>query len=797
MGRNDNDSDEAIVAKFHVQILADRESSKDLPLEHYQRLFPGHDAVVAREFNRVAAGFKKPLVTDADNAIETHILGTSDPGRSSDVPVFPGLDNICEVGAGGMGRVYRAREQTLDRVVAVKTVKPSFLTSDGRAFFEREAKAAAAIDHPHIVKVFSFNPDHDPPYYLMQFVDGDPLDRACAGKNVRYAAALFAKIARALAVAHRHDIVHRDIKPANILVDRSGEPRIADFGLAKRLDPFVNFDDETSSSFKGTPRFIAPEVWDDPSNSGPAADVYALGVSLYEVLCHRPPFRAGSLHEMRAAVLEGRPPLPQELVPDLAEPLQRIVLKAMECEPDDRYESAASMAEDLERFLTQREILARPRRYRSELHGRLREHVADINLWHEARLVDQTERDRLARVYRRMLDEDSPWRELVRRFPWETLSLRLGGWLVLVASILWPVFYWEDLDKIQRVLVTGAPVLTLGLTGVALYWRKSRTNSVTFLAIALLLMPLFVVGLLSEYGWLSFLQPTTYELFEKAGHLPKKSFSPTNFQMLAAFAFFGIMAIALLLRVRARIFCLFCGGAAYLTYSAMLLRVGAKSWADSNDVKRVVFMFIPLTLSFAPMARLLRHRAQGAWAPLFYLFFPVPFACCLTLFARFAGAEWFVKSTGPDWDAEPIQHLLMANAAVYAVIALVGARARAEAARFWVPFFCMLIPMSLLVPCNVLFEKGLGLFMVGCNYFTVYEAAAAGLSIGLVAVGTRLNRNTLTIPGLMGFAVFLMRATERHFEKYTAWPLALAACGVVAMAVGLVVTVRRSRAVGM
>ena len=254
-----------------------------------------------------------------------------------------------------------------------------------------------------------------------------------------------------------------------------------------------------ATTLKGTPLFIAPEVYDDPGRSGPAADLYALGVTLYTLLCGRAPFAGRNLGEVRANVLRANPRLPQEIDLDVPEPLQRICLKAMEADPDDRYESAEAMADDLRRFLGDREVLARPRRYQVELHGRLRTQLSDIRLWHEQKLIETPDMDRLLRPYHWLLSEDSPWRELSRRFPWETFFLRLGGWLVLLASVLWPAFYWDQLDRTERVASVALPTLLLNFAGWFSHRLGFRFNAIIFLTGGALLLPVLVAVVLSEY----------------------------------------------------------------------------------------------------------------------------------------------------------------------------------------------------------------------------------------------------------------------------------------------------------
>ncbi len=263
------------------------------------------------------------------------------------------------LGSGGMGVVYKARHLRLNRVVALK-----MMAGDARrvsARFRVEAEAVARLQHPNIVQIFEIG-DHDgQPFLALEFVEGGSLEQKYVGTPAppRPIAALMRELALATDYAHRHGIVHRDLKPSNILLTPEGVPKLTDFGVAKRLE----FNDTWSrdGDIIGTPRYMAPEQASGKSERiGPATDIYSLGVILYELLTGRVPQQAATMWETLALVCEQEPVAPRRLQPRLPVDLETIVLKCLRKEPAKRYSRAKDLADDLDRFLAGKPILARP-----------------------------------------------------------------------------------------------------------------------------------------------------------------------------------------------------------------------------------------------------------------------------------------------------------------------------------------------------------------------------------------------------------------------------------------------------
>src|SRR5262245_37959575 len=276
----------------------------------------------------------------------------------------PGYEVLAELGRGGMGVVYQARQASPARLVALKMLlSGAHAGPDRRARFRVEADAIARLQHPNIVQIHEVGFADGVPFFSMELLEGGALSDRLEKKPQPpdFAAGLVEALARAAHYAHQRGVVHRDLKPSNVLLSADGTPKLADFGLARLQQDEAAAPLTASNAVLGTPSYAAPEQAAGGSRSaGPAVDVYSLGAILYEMLTGRPPFQAATPTETILEVLSSEPVAPRRLAPGVPRDLETVCLKCLEKDPQKRYASAQVLADDLRRWLNREPICARP-----------------------------------------------------------------------------------------------------------------------------------------------------------------------------------------------------------------------------------------------------------------------------------------------------------------------------------------------------------------------------------------------------------------------------------------------------
>ena len=323
-------------------------------LETALGMLPGAVAAVAdcgsAEHPQTNSAHAEPRVKTAPNPFAARLLGE-----------LGDYELLEEVGRGGQGVVFRARQKSLHRIVALKVIGlGQWATKAHLKRFRLEAEAAASLDHPCIVPIYEVGERDGQCYFSMKFVEGGQLDEVVkqAPVSIRQAVELIAKVARTVHYAHEHGILHRDIKPGNILLDAKGEPHLTDFGLARLVESESTV--TRTLEVLGTPSYMSPEqAAGNNAKITSTTDVYGLGAVLYQLLASHPPFAGGTTYETIKLLLETEPRPPRLWNPKVDRDLSTICLKCLDRDPQGRYSSALALAEDLERWLKHEPIQAR------------------------------------------------------------------------------------------------------------------------------------------------------------------------------------------------------------------------------------------------------------------------------------------------------------------------------------------------------------------------------------------------------------------------------------------------------
>ncbi len=511
---------------------------------------------------------------------------------------LPGFRIERKLGQGGLGVVYAAQDEKLNRRVAIKVLRSRGDDQVRRRLLD-EARNTAALGDPAVVTVFSVLDETDPPAIVMEFVEGFPIDRFAAQLNFAQKAALLREVARGLSVAHARGMIHRDLKPDNVLVGPDLRPRILDFGLALSLEEASR----QGRGFEGTPLYASPEqAMGKPL--GTASDVFSLGSLMFKVLTGKAPFAGDSISQVLEAIVSTAPPFLRDVAVGVPEDLQAICLACLAWNPADR-PSAEQVGLELGRFLVGEPVRLKPKLYDDLLRRTIGEHANQAQLWESQSIISREEHDALEIIHRRLLADEDHWIIDARRItPLQTI-LSAATWLTVVATVLTVWLLRDELLPPWRWVLPVFFTSALLLAGHFARQAKESLAAATFLAGAALAIAPATLALLAELHVFGTAPEGIAQLFENTF---------TNQQVLAASLTALCVSTFGLWRLRMTGFAWTTAMLAAATYVSLLLPF---NWLD-QEPEIMALWCLPLgAMEFVALA--LERAGRVRWTMPFHL----------------------------------------------------------------------------------------------------------------------------------------------------------------------------------
>ena len=520
------------------------------------------------------------------------------PQPEESLPQLPGFRIAHKLGEGGLGAVYAAHDEKLNRRVAIKVIRPRGDEQVRRRVLD-EARATAALSDPSIVTVYSVLDETDPPAIVMELVEGFPLDRAAAQLSFEQKARLLREVARGLAVAHAHGLIHRDLKPENVIVGPDLRPRILDFGLALSLEEAS----QQGRGFEGTPLYASPEqALGKPLNA--ASDVFSFGSLMFKVLTGKAPFAGDTITQVLEAIATTAPPFLRDAAVGVPEDLQAACLACLAWNPADR-PTADQIALELGRFLVGEPVRLKPKLYDDLLRRNISEHSSQAQAWESQSIISRDERDALTVVHRRLLADEDHWIIDARRItPLQTI-LSGATWMTVVATVLTVWLLRDELGTPWRWLLPTFFTATLLFAGWVARHERETLSAATFLAGTVLAIAPCTLALLAELHVLAAPPPGVKQLFPEIF---------TNQQVLAASLTALTGSLFSLWRLKLTGFAWTTATLTTTSYFSLLLLF---NWLDQKPEIQALWC-LPLA-AMEPVGLALESRGRVRWTMPFHL----------------------------------------------------------------------------------------------------------------------------------------------------------------------------------
>ena len=695
------------------------------------------------------------------------------------LPAFPGFRTIERIGAGGMGEVFKLQDLNLGRIVAAKRLSPAARVPTSYADMLREARYLALFDDPRIVRIYEYRADTDPPFLVMEHVEGFELGQVGRSLEPRQRARVMRAVCEAVHHAHRLGIQHRDLKPSNIMLDATLQPKILDFGLASP--------DPGRGHLVGTPPYLAPEQLDPTRPIDARADIYALGVVLYELLCGVTPFAGATDAALLEEIRNGSPRLPVEIDADAPEPLQAIALKAIERDPALRYQTAQEMAVDLERYLDGRAVLARPTQYASALQTRVRPHLQQIQEWLRLRLVYPHEARRLTLAYQALEGRDDEWILAGRMLSYSQIALYLGAFFLIGGSLFYFGAY-QFHHAIHGVsgpfAVLAMPFVGLNLSAYALARREHRAVSVAFYLAGVALLPLFLLILLRETGTWNAPPGAPGQLFRDG-----VSNHQLQVTIFAACAWAAWLARHTRTATLSTVFALLL----LLFDLALLSDAGLRSWVEEGRWDLLALHAAPLSVVYVLLGAWFHERAPWFARPV-VVSAALVLVVSLELLALDGRTFHYLGFSLKPFQAANVEDPLLLDTLAAMTLNGIVIYGVGVVSEWWTPavtrptslLLFSISPFAILEPIGYLAETG--------QYSPRWDWGYLGLALMISLLSHQRQRRSFYYAGLLNCAVGLyIVADHRQWFERPAWAVALIVTGLAGLAVGFAVARRERR----
>lgn len=669
--------------------------------------------------------------------------------------------------------VFQAVDTVIERQVAIKFLEGG----SGKKTSEwQEARLMGRLNHSAIAQLHEIGQTQDHRFIVLEWVDGLPLTEAWRGLALAQRLRLFMDVLEAVQFAHRHHVIHQDLKPSNILVTSAMKPKILDFGIA--VDT-IYAPLQTEGLFRGTPAYCAPEQINRDHAIGPATDVFALGVLLYQLLADTHPFPATKAQVLFDEIQNRHPLLPTALAEHTPIPLQNICLKALEKDPQKRYPNGAALSHDLQRYLRGEKVWARPSFLANQVQQEVFQHGQTLKVWRHNDLLTQREFDRLEQIYERLVRPDDPSIIESRKLSVSQVCLYLGGWIVVLGCVV--LFYktWAHIPWWWRPTPALGATLLMGLIGGGLWFLRESRLAIGFLATANLLIPLTLGLTLGHWDLLTVTQcPWGDESVHRLLELNESTVRLGNMQLFLTASCWLAVSLVWLKWTRSSIFMLFTVLAGLGLWTVTLLISGLTTWPLATAAGR--YLMAAIVLIACGIGFDLAKKTRYAWSPGVIGLGLLIGSLSVMALSEQSFMGWLGFNI--PWLSLSEQRILglFFNGLLYLGLAGLYQWVNHPLHRNLALVCNWLGPVHLLTPLRILDLDGLDL---EASHRLVYRILLPVMSLGCIASSVTRQMKSFFFSGLGGVAASIHRLTTVHMSNLFAWPVSLILVGITSMLV--------------